>query len=116
MSFASKHNKGSKFDVNIEGFEFRKLSELEEGAVYQICGLYINTKGKFDDHPVAMCTDELLVDLPPHMTEDVRAMIASDEDVEDIKKGKVGFKIRKYHSKAYDRECVGVEWVDILEK
>lgn len=116
MSFAARHNKGSVFDVDISNFEFKKLNELLEGSIYQICGIYINTKGKFGDHPVAMCTEEILVDLPPHMTEDVRAMIKNDEDIADIKAGRVGFKVQKYHSKDYDKDCFGIQWIDIPVK
>ncbi|MBQ1297312.1 MAG: hypothetical protein IIY21_24925 [Clostridiales bacterium] len=113
MSFASKHNKGSRFEINIENWEFKRLSDLEVGGIYQICGLYINTKSKFGDHPVAMCTEEFLVDLPQNMTEEVKKIIADDDDISDIVEGKVGMKVTEYHSDKYNRDCLGVQWVDV---
>lgn len=112
MSFASKHNKGSKFDISIDGFEFKKLKDLEMGKVYPMLGIYINSKGDFAAHPVAI-SDGILVDLPPHLTEEVQEMLKDDEDVKAIVDGHVGFKVYSYVSKKYGKQCYSVNWVDM---
>ena len=118
MSFAQRHNKGTKFAVDTTGYEYKKLSDVfEHGGpekVYQIAGLYINTKGRFEDHPVAIIPElKVLVDLPGHMTEEVRTIMNTDSDVEDINNGLVGIQIEKYVSRTYNRECLGIKWVDM---
>lgn len=117
MSFASRHNKGSKFTIDTTGFQFARMSDLyreDPERVYPIAALYINTKGKFDDHPVAVLPDrKLLVDLPAHMTEEVRAILASEEDCADIEAGKVGLKFESYVSRTYNREAIGARWMDL---
>lgn len=117
MSFASRHNKGSRFTVDTTGFSFARIAELytqNPDAVYRVAALYINTKGRFDDHPVAVLPDQkLLVDLPTHMTEETRAILANDEDCADIEAGRVGLKLEKYISKTYNREAIGCRWVDL---
>lgn len=119
MSFASKHNRGS-IDWGIDSKEFPFLDRKEllatdgEDVVYTVRGLYINTKGNFDDHPVAIL-DTAKVDLPSHMTEEVKNILASSEDVQDILDGKVGFSLYPYKSEKFKKDCVGARWVDIGE-
>lgn len=118
MSFATTFNKGSRFTIDTTGFEYIKLSDLAKEIgmedTHRIAGLYINTKGKYADHPVAILPDlGKLVDLPEHMTEVVRDILANDQACADIAAGKVGVKFEAYHSKKFDRDCVGCRWVDI---
>ena len=119
MGVMSKYNKGGViFDVNIEGYEFTDLETLAsksaEGEVFKIDGLYINKKNKFGDHPVAIVSDlKALVDLPPHLVEDVKAMLQDEEIIEAIKAGKAGFTIRKYYQETYKKDCYGINWEDI---
>lgn len=118
MSFAARHNRGTRFDISIEGYTYKKPSEMVEESglekVYQIAGLFINTKGKFGEHPVAIVPDEkALVDLPAHMTDDVRAILESEEDCDAIRDGLVGIRFEIYKSKTYNRDCVGVRWIDL---
>ena len=45
MSFATRHGKGNKFNVNTDGFEYRKLEDLykeDPDAIWPIQGIYIN--------------------------------------------------------------------------
>ena len=117
MSFASRHNKGNKFTVNTEGYQFVRMADLyqqDPQAVHQVAALYINTKGKFDDHPVAVLPQKrALVDLPAHMTEEVRAILENAEDCADIEAGKVGLQFETYISRTYNREAIGCRWVDL---
>ena len=112
MSFANKHSKGSKFNVNTEGYAYARLTELEEGKVYTVQSLFINTKGNYDPNPVAAVKDGLLVNLPAYLTEEVKGIIADDDDVADINAGKVGFMLDKYEKEG--KTYTGIKWVDIL--
>ena len=118
MGLMNKYNKGGvRFDVNIEGFAFTDLKSLYErvnNEVLPIDGLYINTKGSFDDHPVAIVSSySLLVDLPSYITDDVRAMLKDEEVVTAIKAGKVGFTIHEYEQTKFKKTCYGIHWEDI---
>lgn len=118
MAFsANKFNKGSKFTFKTpEGFQYNTLdvlySQFGNEVVFPLKALYLNDKGKFGTHPVAV-TDKELVDLPKHMTETVREMIADDEAVDAINNGKVGFTIYQYIDSKYKRTCYSVTWVDV---
>lgn len=120
MSFAAKYNKGTKFSIDTTGYTYKKISDIvnDNGLdpVYVVAALFVNTKGKFDDHPVAALPQiEALVDLPSHMTESVKEILQDPEAVADIDSGKVGIKFEKYIAKTYNRECLGCRWVDIKE-
>lgn len=118
MSIASRYNKGSKFDIDTTGFNYRTMKELVDDfgyeKQYQIAGLYINTKGRFDDHPVAIIPEiKTLVDLPSHMTADVKEIIQDPQLIDDINNGLVGIQFESYTSKTYNRPCIGVRWIDL---
>lgn len=117
MSFAARHQKGSIFDCNTEGFEYKKLSELydaEPDMEHQLQGLYINRKSQYGDAPVAITT-EFFVNLPEYMLDEVQEILRSADDIADIKAGKVGFKVETYE-KAIGKQtktCYGIRWIDI---
>ena len=118
MSFAARHNKGNVFNCSTDGFSYYKLEDLykENGAdqEYQIQGLYINKKSEYGDAPVAITTD-CFVNLPQHLLGECQDMLHSSEDIEDIKAGKVGFKIEEYEKelKKGSKTCYGIRWIDI---
>lgn len=111
MSFASKYNKGSKFDVNTEGFEFKKLSDLKLNKVYKVLGFYINKKGKYGDQPVAILEDAFL-NLPNHLIDTVSEMLNDSDAIEAINQGKAGLKPVEYQDKD-DNTRLSVEWADL---
>lgn len=121
MSFATKHNKSAiDWGIDTEGFEFYKLSEMYElvqDADLKLHGLFVNTKDKYGYGAscVAILEDRF-VSLPQHMVEEIQEILADPEDVEAIKAGKVGFKIRTYESdkkKGKDKTCYAISWVDL---
>lgn len=117
MSFASKYNRGSKFDIDTTNFQYISLEDLfkknGEKATYTLRGLYINKKSKFGDAPVAILGD-CFANLPNHMTDDVLSMLHDDEAIADIKASKVGFQIETYEAKNFaNKICYGVRWVDL---
>lgn len=118
MKFSEKYNKGSRvFDIETKDFVFTKLAELyaiDKDAEHKVDGLYINNGGKFDAHPVAIVSESaMLVDLPSHMTDTVKEVLNDAESIDLIKKGCVGFKVRQYTDKKYNKTCYSVEWVDL---
>lgn len=116
MSFASRYNRGSKFDINTDGFKYISLQDLQDPAdlekVFPLLGIYINKKSKFGDAPVAIIQG-FFVNLPKHLNDDVKEMLSDPETVDDIKAGRCGFSIREYDDKTYNRHCYSVEWCDI---
>ena len=118
MSFATRHNKGSIFQCNTEGFEYKSLEDLYkangEDQEYQVQGFYINKKSDYGDAPVAIGLD-FFINFPQHLLGEVQDMLRSAEDIEDIKAGKVGFKIEPYEKEVGKKvkTCYGVRWIDI---
>lgn len=111
MSIAAKYNKGNvKWDINTEGFEYLQLSDLGEGTQIQVCGLYINHKGKFGPAPV-LIGPTAFYNLPSYMTETVQAMLQDPELIEEIKAGKVFAEVRKFTDSTYGRESWTVDWL-----
>ena len=118
MSFAARHNKANVFECNTEGFIYKSLEELynENGAdqEYPIQGFYINHKSDYGDAPVAIGY-EYFINFPQFMLEEVLDIMKSTEDVEDLKTGKVGFKIETYEKelKKTTKTCYAPRWVDL---
>ena len=118
MGLMNKYNKGGVlFDIDIKDYVFVDLQSLFEKApeiVWKVDGLYINKKSAFGEHPVAIsCADKMLIDLPSHLTEDVKLILQDSEVVEAIKAGKVGFSIHKYYQEKFKKDCYGINWEDI---
>lgn len=118
MSFAQKYNKGNViFDIDIKDYEFidgYKFIKKHGSNVVKIDGLYINKKGRYNDHPVAIIKSEkTLLDLPSHMTDTVKDILKDSESIDLIKKGLVGVKAHEYVDSKHHKKCVGFEWVDL---
>lgn len=120
---AKKYNKGSKFNANLNGLEFIKLEDVfkmseDEKAVsgrkpiYKITGIFINSKSKYGPRPF-VSTPDFLVDLPTHMLETTRQMLADDELIKEVNEGKVGFTVRAYYSNKYHKDCFSINFEDI---
>lgn len=119
MGVMSKYNKGNvTFEIDIKNFRFVTLEELFKrdggNTIFGIDGLYINKKSSFGEHPVAIVgVEEMLVDLPAHMNDDVKDIINDPEAVEAIKAGKVGFIVQQYEQKTFKKLCYGIRWEDL---
>lgn len=127
MAFSiKKYNKGGKFGISTENLDYVKLKDLYsdyDDKIFVIGALYINTKSKFGENPVAvvMEIDEttgeeraaFCVNFPRHTLDDVQDIISSDEAVEAIKARKVGFSVREYYSKTYNTRAYGITWEDV---
>lgn len=87
-------------------------------TVYKIADMWVNNKSKFGAHAVLGIVNEkgeawYNVSIPAHMTEVINQIISSPDMVQAVNDGKCGFKIRPYHSKAYNKDCYSIEFVDI---
>ena len=118
FSFSKRYNTERLFDINTDDFEYISLEELynqsggDENLAYEIRGVYINTKGHYDDAPV-LAINGWYVNLPAHLTSQCKEMLNDRECIKAINEGKCGFTIYKYHKKRYDRDCYSVQWIDI---
>lgn len=116
MSFTSRHNKGSIFNCNTEGFEYLNPGDLfkkDPTTIYTLQGLYINKKSKYGNAPVAIC-DSFFVNFPSHMLDECIEILTSEEDINDIKAGKVGFSIYEYETEDFpDKTFYGIRWEDV---
>ena len=114
-NFASKYNRGLGFTRKaVENAIYTNLKELfgkyGEKKMYVIQALYINTKGKYGDSPIALVNGNL-VNLPSHLTETVKEMLKDEELIQAINDDEFGFTI--YHYEKDGKQGYSVNWVDI---
>ena len=115
MGIANKYNRqGNRFTAELpEDLPFLKLSELgETNTPLIILSMWINTKGKYGEHPV-VATPSGLVDFPNSMAETVKEMIKDDEVIDAVNNRKLGFTVRKYHTNKYNRDAYTADFVDL---
>lgn len=133
FSISKKYNKEKLFKINTDGFEYISLEdlykeresnvaiedfedadevkEIVEETIYQVRGIYINTKGLYDDAPV-VALDSAYVNLPAHMTQICREILSDPQAIAAINAGRVGFTIYAYEKPQYHKTCYSVRWVD----
>lgn len=114
MNFSTKFNKVAHH-VDTEGFTYTNLNELYDAKkpekTFKIDWLFVRN-GKYGTHPIFIdVAGKRMVNIPSHMTAVSESILADGEAVENVKAGKVGFKIYQYTS--HNRECYGVEFVDM---
>lgn len=114
MGLMGKFNKGGiDWGIDTKDLKYVELKEYEVGTVIKIKGLFINKKGNFDPHPVAIIENALL-DIPAHMHDTVVDILKDPDAIEAIKAGKVGVKVRSYDADKFGKkDCRSVEWVDM---
>ena len=117
FSFASKFNKTS-FGIDTTDFPFVKLTDIynsdKDGGgdvVHPINGLYVHSSPLGDSPVVIDVQAKKLVNMPKHLGETFREILANAEAVQAIKDGKVGYTIYTYESHA--KTCYGINFVDI---
>ena len=120
MSFASKHKKGGiQWGIDTKDFEYFKLQDLYEkdgeNTAYNLLGVFINknkTEKELKEYGasvVGILADKL-INLPSHMEDEVKEIMNDEEDVADIKAGKVWFRIRSYES--HGKTCYSPDWLE----
>lgn len=115
MSFASRHNKVNRWNINTQGFEYKKIKDLVtadgEDITYKVFGAMLHKGGKYGDS-AAVILESCYVSLPTHMAGEVSEILDSTEDCEAIRAGKVGIEFYSYESKS-GNICYGANWVDL---
>jgi hypothetical protein len=97
----TKFNKAAKvFNTELPpNSPYVSLKELYQNngkdKVYDLCGMYINTKGKFGDQAV-IYTDKFYVNTPGHMLERCQEILHDQETIDDINAGRCGFTVYAY--------------------
>lgn len=117
MSFASRYSKVQpKFNIRITKPSYTNLqallTEYGSGYVFPICGIYINTKGKYGPQACIAISESVLVNLPAHLLETCTEMREDPEAIEEINNGQAGFKVYQYESKG-GQIGYSVDWVDL---
>ena len=113
----NKANGNKKFDfTQFEGAKYTSLKDLYEEngdeKVYTLKALYINTKGKYGNSPIALING-YNVNLPNHLLDTINLFIDSLDMVDAINNNEVGFTIYKYTDNKYGKECYSVNWVEL---
>lgn len=113
-TFANKFNKTS-FGIDTTDFQFVKLADLFKSGgkeeIHPINGVYVH-KSPLGDSPVIISTAaKQLVNLPQHLAETVREILADSEAVDAIKNDKVGFTIYDYES--HGKTCYSISFIDL---
>jgi hypothetical protein len=114
-SFAEKYNKGNEnpFKFDLQGYTFTNLKELyntDPNKVHALDGFYF-TRGKFGVKVVVVMSEvKKRVDMPIYLTKVFNDILNNTGAVNDIKRGKVGFIVRKYES--HGRNCHTITFKD----
>ena len=109
--FAELNKSNYQWKVDGKDFPFKKLSEFEVGDTFTIRGLYINSKGKYKPHPVAIL-DDVKVDLPEHLTEAIKQILDDPVKCKAVDEGKCGAEVYKYDS-SQRKDCYSINFIDI---
>lgn len=131
FKFSAYNNSFNQFKQEPdENAGYFKPSEMVEKngieAKYEMICCYINNKGKFGKHPVAGChvitgveedfgdafTENVWLSLPQHLTEIFEKILNDEKAVNAINNGECVFKLKKLHTKKYDKDFFTVEFVD----
>lgn len=116
MSILNRFNKGRMFEYDKEEkrvfINFKELHKQYPKDVYPVRALFINKESKFGDAPVIV-TDGLMVNAPAHLTPTVQDMIASDELVDLVNQGRVGFSLYEYDNE-YGK-ALSCNWVELKD-
>lgn len=111
MKFSALNKNVAKFTYQLpEGTEFKKLADLELEKVYKVRGLWISHKGKYGDHPV-IASDEFFIDIPKHLTNDVKKILEDPESVDQINNEVVGVTIYEYEKDG--KTYRSINWHDL---
>lgn len=113
MSIANKFNKAKFNFVPDSHTPFINLENLykEQGSetVHTVHAIYINGKSKYGEHPV-VAIDGFMVDMPKHLTDIAKDIIADDDAVMAINNQNFGFIVYMYTKN--NKTCFSVNWVD----
>lgn len=95
--------------------EYKKLEDLNIEESYQLVSCYVNPKSKFGAHPVAGVIDNdgiiFMLSLPKHLTNTFEIILSEPRYIDAINEGACRFKIKKCHSKKYDKDFYSIDFL-----
>lgn len=94
-----KYNKGSVFDVKLDGLDTVKLAELPQETAIKVHAIMFTSKGEYGKSVFLVIAGNRCVYLPKHKVKECEEIVADAEVVQDIKDGKVGFTVETYEDK-----------------
>lgn len=112
----SRFNNTNIFGIDTSKYKYvnlKTLYETDPNAKYKVIGFFINSKGKYGAEPNAIIENNLIVNLPRHLLDTVNEILDSNEYIQYIKDGHVGFSIYQYHSNKYNKDAYSVTWLDL---
>ena len=110
IMFGELNKTSYQWKVDGKDFPFKKLSEYDEGDILTARGFFINSKGKYKPHPVAIL-DNAKVDLPDHLTDIVIQILEDVELCKAVDNGKCLLEVYTYDSKQR-KNCYSVRFLD----
>lgn len=115
MNFTQFNNNNFEkieWNVNTEGFTFRKLSDFYNQGIktIQVFGFFFTKSENFGLQPIAI-TKDCLVNLPTHKKDIISDMLKNADCVNAIKNGECSLKLREYKSK-YNKTCYDFDFIN----
>lgn len=99
--FTGKYSHGKKFKVDDSGFEFISLDDyvakFNPDQPIKVLGMFVYA-GKYGDR-ACLVANGYKINLPDHLTPDVKSILGTAEEIEAINEGKCGFKCSTYQDK-----------------
>lgn len=114
-SFAERHKRIADFPRYAVDYISARNCEKEKVFAVAWVGAYDGKYGRqpyVDLRPTAEGQKYLRVRVPKYTDSMIETMAACDEDMNDIKAGKVGIKFHSYKTKD-GIETVALEWIDL---
>lgn len=118
VSFSSfNKSQGRIFDLDTKDYAYCNLQDLYtadgDGVVYTVNAMWLNNS-EFGVQPIFAIADrKLKVNMPSHLCDTVRQILADSDAVAGIKSGKCGMTVYAYAHPKYRRTCYGVRFVDV---
>ena len=101
-----------EWNVNTEGFTFKKLSDFYNHGIkaIQVFGFFFTKSENYGLQPIAIAKD-CLVNLPTHKKDVISEMLGNADCVNAIKNGECSLKLREYKSK-YGKTCFDFDFIN----
>lgn len=114
MRIADKFNKKS-FGIDTKGFKYIKLADIYNGELpdekHRIDGIYIHPSKLGESGVLVDVSNKWLVNVPSHLNETLKAILADADAVEAIISGHFGYTIYPYESRL--KTCYSVHFIDL---
>lgn len=117
MSIFTNLNKNfeSPFTTVPADADYIKLGELDADDIHTMVSIFINTKSKFGEHPVAgiiTADGEMYnLSLPKHLTSLAEEILGNEDMINAINDGECQFRVKECYSNKYNRDFRTIEFM-----